>query len=453
MRQHYRIVIVACCFCILFINQGLPATSFNVFQSYLVAMPGVGDLGGSLVLTVRSFVSLVAIFFVSAFYRRFSLRVGVAAATAFTAAGFLAYSLARDLALLCLGSVLTGIGYGFGGVVATTMLIGNWYRGHIGTVAGAVGMGSGVASMVMPLAVAAVIARSDLSHAFLMEALLALGLGTAVVALLRSKPQDVGLRPVEEPAPAAPPAAAAPTRTAPEPSAPAAPARHPGKVHVGAATLPRADKRLMLAAMVLLGAVAIVGNGYFSVLLTSSGIGLETAALLTAVLGTSLTLSKLACGWVFDLAGARKGSLAFFTVLIVGLLLCSLAGPGGAADGFFAAVFFGVGVALATTGVSVWTLELSAPRDRLGMVRDFQVAYAFGGFAFNLMPGALANATGSYAVSYALFASSASSSTEPVRRPSPAPSSSASSTSGAICERLSRYRNERSIIIAERTIS
>ncbi|MCI8450950.1 MAG: MFS transporter [Eggerthellaceae bacterium] len=422
MRQHYRIVIVACCFCILFINQGLPATSFNVFQSYLVAMPGVGDLGGSLVLTVRSFVSLVAIFFVSAFYRRFSLRVGVAAATAFTAAGFLAYSLARDLALLCLGSVLTGIGYGFGGVVATTMLIGNWYRGHIGTVAGAVGMGSGVASMVMPLAVAAVIARSDLSHAFLMEALLALGLGTVVVALLRSKPQDVGLRPVEEPAPAAPraagtspaapapaapPAAAAPTRTAPEPSAPAAPARHPGKVHVGAATLPRADKRLMLAAMVLLGAVAIVGNGYFSVLLTSSGIGLETAALLTAVLGTSLTLSKLACGWVFDLAGARKGSLAFFTVLIVGLLLCSLAGPGGAADGFFAAVFFGVGVALATTGVSVWTLELSAPRDRLGMVRDFQVAYAFGGFAFNLMPGALANATGSYAVSYALFAAAA----------------------------------------------
>ena len=125
MRQHYRIVIVACCFCILFINQGLPATSFNVFQSYLVAMPGVGDLGGSLVLTVRSFVSLVAIFFVSAFYRRFSLRVGVAAATAFTAAGFLAYSLARDLALLCLGSVLTGIGYGFGGVVATTMRIGN----------------------------------------------------------------------------------------------------------------------------------------------------------------------------------------------------------------------------------------------------------------------------------------------------------------------------------------
>ena len=407
MRQHYRIVIVACCFCILFINQGLPATSFNVFQSYLVAMPGVGDLGGSLVLTVRSFVSLVAIFFVSAFYRRFSLRVGVAAATAFTAAGFLAYSLARDLALLCLGSVLTGIGYGFGGVVATTMLIGNWYRGHIGTVAGAVGMGSGVASMVMPLAVAAVIARSDLSHAFLMEALLALGLGTVVVALLRSKPQDVGLRPVEEPEPAAPPAAAAPTRTAPEPSAPAAPARHPGKVHVGAATLPRADKRLMLAAMVLLGAVAIVGNGYFSVLLTSSGIGLETAALLTAVLGTSLTLSKLACGWVFDLAGARKGSLAFFTVLIVGLLLCSLAGPGGAADGFFAAVFFGVGVALATTGVSVWTLELSAPRDRLGMVRDFQVAYAFGGFAFNLMPGALANATGSYAVSYALFAAAA----------------------------------------------
>ena len=94
-------------------------------------------------------------------------------------------------------------------------------------------------------------------------------------------------------------------------------------------------------------------------------------------------------------------------MLIVGLLLCALVGPGGAADGFFAALFLGCGVALANTGSSVWSLELSAPRDRLGLVRDFQTAYAFGGFAFNLLPGALASATGSYAVSYALFAACA----------------------------------------------
>ena len=420
MRRHYRHIIAACCFCILFINQGLPATSFNVFQSYLVALPGVGDVGGSLVLTTRAGVSLVAIFFVSTFYRRFSLRVGVAIATLFTAAGFGVYAAASNLALLCLGSVLTGIGYGFGGVVATTMLIGNWYRGHIGTIAGVVGMGSGAASMVMPVASASVIARWGLSAAFLAEALLALGLGAVVVALLRSKPQDVGLRPASEDAPdadATAPGATAPGATAvsatapgtgvtPGTPAPAHPA-HPARVQVGAVTLPRGDKRLMLAAMVLMGAVAILGNGYFSVLLTSSGIGLETAALLTAILGGALTAGKFVCGWVFDQLGARSGSLGFFTLLIVGLVLCALVGPGGATDGFFAALFLGTGVALATTGVSVWTLELSAPRDRLQLVRDFQVAYAFGGFAFNLMPGALAGATGSYAISYALFAGAA----------------------------------------------
>lgn len=387
MRQHYRIIIVICCFCILFINQGLPATSFNVFQSYLVELPGVGDLRGSLVLTVRTLVSLVAVFFVTAYYRRFSLRVGVAVATAFTAGGFLVYAAARGLALLCLGSALTGIGYGFGGMAAVTLLIGNWYRGHIGTVAGIVGMGSGVASMVMPVVSAAVIARSGLSQAFLAEALIALALGGLAVALLRSRPQDVGLRPTEEEPPASP--------------------RRASLVSVGSSTLPRADRRLMLVAMTLLGAVAVVGNGYFSVLLTSSGISLQTAALLTAVLGGALTLGKLACGWVLDLVGARRGSLGFFTVLIVGLLLCALVGPGGAADGFFAALFLGCGVALANTGSSVWSLELSAPRDRLGLVRDFQAAYAFGGFAFNLLPGALASATGSYAVSYALFAACA----------------------------------------------
>ena len=383
MRRRYHLVIVLCCFLVLFINQGLPATSFNVFQSYLVALPGVGDVGGSLVLTVRTLVSLVALLFVGVFYRRVSLRAGVALATLLTAAGFGVYSQAQGLPLLCLGSVLTGLGYGFGGMVATTMLIGNWYRGHIGTVVGVAAMGSGVASIVMPVAAAALIARFDLATAFRAEALLALGLGAVAVGLLRSRPQDVGLAPTQEDDPLA--------------------QRRRRRVRVGTSTLPPADKRLMLVALTLLGAVAIVGNGYFSVLLTSSGVSLGTAAALTAVLGCALTVSKLACGWVLDAAGSTRGSLAFFALLIAGLVLCCLVGPGGDADGFFAAVLYGLGVAVATTGVSVWALELSAPADRLGLLRDFQVAYAFGGFAFNLAPGLIANATGGYAASYALL--------------------------------------------------
>lgn len=379
-----RAVIVVCCFLILFVNQGLTATSFNVFQTYIVAMPGVGDLGGAFMLTVRTFVSLLAVLVVGAYYRRVSLRMGVTLAMLTTAAGFFVYGLADGLPLLCLGSVLTGIGYGFGGLVATTMIVGNWFRGHIGTVVGVVGMGSGVSSVVMPLIVAEIVEYGSLSLAFFVEGAVALVLGVVVAILLRSKPEDAGLEPIHE--------------------QDAYADKRGRKVVLGATTLPTRDKRLMIVAIVLLGGVAIAGNGYFSVLLTSSGVALTVAAALTGVLGLALTLSKLACGWVLDLAGSKRGSLAFFAMLLAGLVLCFLVGAGGDIDAFFAAVLFGVGIAIAGTGVSVWALELSSPVHRLKLVRDFQVAYAFGGFAFNMMPGVVANATGSYALSYLVLA-------------------------------------------------
>ncbi len=376
--------IVLCCFLLLFVNQGLTATSFNVFQTYIVTVPGVGDVGGSVVLTVRTFVSLVAIFFVGGFYKRVSLRAGATLAMLFTAAGFFIYGMANDLVMFCIGSIFTGIGYGFGGMVAMTMIIGNWFRGHIGTMVGIAGMGTGVASMVMPVVAAAVIEATSLSTAFMLEGALALVFAGVVVALLRSKPEDVGMSVQEE--------------------RDAYADRRGRKVVMGTTTIGTHDKRLMVACIFMVGAICIVGNSYFSVLLTSSGVALGTAAALTAVMGLALTVSKFATGWVFDLIGTKRGSIIFFAIYFVGLVLCFLVSVGGAVDAFFAAVFLGAGIAVGNTGVSIWALELSSPSQRLKLVRDFQVAFAFGGFAFTMLPGVLANFSGSYGITYLIFA-------------------------------------------------
>ena len=55
VKRHYEKVICVCCFLILFTNIGLPSTSFSVYQPYLVAIPGVGHAGGSVILSVRTF--------------------------------------------------------------------------------------------------------------------------------------------------------------------------------------------------------------------------------------------------------------------------------------------------------------------------------------------------------------------------------------------------------------
>ena len=46
MKKHYEKVITLCCFLFLFTNVGLTSTSFNVYQPYIIATDGVGDVGG-----------------------------------------------------------------------------------------------------------------------------------------------------------------------------------------------------------------------------------------------------------------------------------------------------------------------------------------------------------------------------------------------------------------------
>ena len=385
LQKHYRAIIVIGCFLVLFANQGLPATAFNVYQTYLVELPGVGAVGGSLVMTVRAFVSLAVMLLVTAFYRRIDARYGVLLATLCTAAGFTIYGLWETLPGLCLGSVFTGIGYGLGGMVATTIILGRWFHGSLGVAGGFIGMCSGVVSFVVPTAAAEIIEASSLSTAFLCEAALALVLALLFALFLRSDPKHVGLAPYEAAAPASPKAAKRQRKPVAE-------------------DLAGRDKHLMMLAMVLMGGVAITGFGYFSVLLTSSGVNPLAAAVITSLGGAFLAVGKLVCGWTFDRWGTRTGTVLFFIVLTAGLVLCTTVGFGGATEGFFAAVAYCTGISVATTGMAVWSLELSSPARTLATVRDFNLAYAAGGFLFNMLPGVLMQLTGSYAPTYGLFA-------------------------------------------------
>ena len=156
----------------------------------------------------------------------------------------------------------------------------------------------------------------------------------------------------------------------------------------------------MMVGMVCMGCVAVGGMGYFSILLTSSGFDpYFTATLLTAN-GICLTIAKGANGVVFDAIGTVRGSVVFFALMIVGLVLCCLAGLGNAVIVAAAAIIYGLGVSLATVGISMWSIDLSHEAERKKLVKDLQVCYAAGSFIFNLLPGFLMELTGTYVTSY-----------------------------------------------------
>ena len=182
VRTHYEKVVCACCFLFLFVNMGFASTSFGVYQPYIVEV--VGNTAGSVVLACRTLTSLVCMLLVNRYYTRLDCRRGVLVATLLTAVGFGVFSQARSTALFCLGAVFTGAGYGLGGMVCMTTLVGRWFRDHVGTAVGIASAGSGMASLIVSPVAARIIHASSLSAAFLCESAIAALIGAVVFVLL-----------------------------------------------------------------------------------------------------------------------------------------------------------------------------------------------------------------------------------------------------------------------------
>lgn len=377
-KQHYDKVIVGCCFAFIFANIGLSSTAFAVHQPYLVAMDGIGDTGGSLILSVRTLVTILATLVVDRYYELLDVRRGVLVGSLFTAAGFFVYSIAASLPVFFVGAVLLGAGYGFGGLVAMTIIMNRWYSEGLGGAVGFATMGSGVASIIMPLVLVRIIEGASLSTAFFVESVIAAAVGVAAFALLRNRPSDMGLEPhVGKPGKKR--------------------SRRHGKMLPASA----GERRLLMAAMVFVGAYCCGAITYFSVLATSSGFDPVFAATLVSTAGVALTVSKFATGELFDFLGTPRGTAVVFAIGCVGFALCLFAGIGSAPLMIVAAVLMGAGCSPGSVGISVWSIDMSDEANRARGIKNFQVAYSIGGFIANTLPGIVKDLVGTYVVSYA----------------------------------------------------
>lgn len=389
MRKHYPKVITACCFLFLFVNIGMPSTSFSVYQPYLVALPGIGDSGGSLILSVRTLVTLLAMFVVNRYYNRLDCRLAVTLGCALTAAGFYLYSFATSMPVFLAGAVCAGLGYGLGGMVGATLLTGRWYKTHLGTAVGIAAVGSGVAGMLLPPVALSVIHGLSLSAAFLMEAVFATAVAAIVFALVRNQPSDLGMRAHgEEQMEFA-------TKVVKEQAVGAS-------VDEGV-TLSGKDRVLLIVAMACVGAICVGALAYLSILMTTNGYDEGFAAAMLSLFGICLTASKLGAGIAFDRFGTVRGTVLVFGAAVIGMALCCLTPLHLMTVAVAAAVFFGLGTSLGSTCISVWSLKLSKPSTRARTVRDFQVGYAVGGFIGDTFPGFLAEACGSYVPTFAII--------------------------------------------------
>ena len=393
LAKHYHWIVAFCCFLLVFCNVGLPSTSFNVYQPYIVALPGVGDSAGSIIITVRTFVSLLCMFAVARYYELLDCRLGAAIASAFTVCCLVLFGFADTFPLLCVASGLGGVGYGLGGMVCTTYLINRWFKTDVGTAVGIAAVGSGVASIVIPVCAEWVIRTFSLSISFWVEALLAAVIGIVVFLLLRNQPSELGLEAYVNPKWVE---------------------KHQDEVVHGkdgadipvdhGVSLPAGPKRAFIFVTMLVGAVCVSAANFLGVFLVSEGYDHAFSALMLSVCGLVLTVGKIGMGRIFDGLGGLKGSTIALVSMAAGLVLLCAGAAGNAAFVWVGTIVFAFGLSIGSTGIPIWSLHFSTPEERVKTVRTFQVGYAAGSFLFTMVPGVLKDLAGSYVVSYEMMA-------------------------------------------------
>lgn len=380
-RPHYAWTVCLGGALSLFAVIGLGINVFSVYQPYIIQLNQFSNAQGSWITTTRSLFTLAAMLTVNQLCARFGLRLVMTLGMALMALSCFCFGLADSFPLYCASAALTGLAYGYGGMVPLSLAVGHWFRDRRGLALGLAAAGSGVSTIFAPTLITGIIETRGMRTAFVGEGVFVLALGLLVFLLVRSDPSDLNLEPyhlggAQTPVP--------PPRPAPE-------------------GMTRLRWWSLFFAAFLIGGPAGPGFSHLTVLYTTAGYDSHFVALLMSYLGLMICVAKILCGQVNDRFGGRRGNWYIYGTFLAGFLLCCLADLGGAAPAFLAMTLFGLGLPISAVTLAAWASDLFGDAGYEQAVRWFTVAYALGMLLFGPIPGALADRFDSYVPAYVLF--------------------------------------------------
>ncbi len=383
----WRICIIATA--ILFSTTGMIVTSFITYMPYLIEAGSLTGTEGALIPTVRSISSLAGLFFVSAWHRKIGLRLGLALACLNGALSFLVYAMSGGLTGFLVAAALSGFTYSLGGIVPVSLLLDHAFEKNKALALGISTSGSGIATIIIPPVAAHLIAVRSLRSSLLMESLIFVIVAILALTMIRLPNRTPG----------SDADTATPQKT---PSGATSDKRHSLR-HPGAYLLPSGMSPLILPGAFLIGAVTYGTTNNVSNLFITEGMTASFAAALISVYGILLTAGKFIFGRFTDVHGTNNSARLFFPVFIAGILLVCLA-PRNPGVAVFSMILYGLGMPLATIGISVFAKKLSCEDTFDLTLARMQTFYTLGTLIIGPFPGIVMDLTGSYIPAFLLLA-------------------------------------------------
>ena len=138
-RPHYAWIICLGGALSLFAVMGMGINVFSVYQPYIIQLNGFSNAQGSWITTTRSLFTLAAMLTVNQLCARIGLRLVMTLGVVLLALSCFCFGLADSFPLYCAAGALTGLAYGYGGMVPLSLAVGHWFRDRRGL---ALGLGS-----------------------------------------------------------------------------------------------------------------------------------------------------------------------------------------------------------------------------------------------------------------------------------------------------------------------
>lgn len=390
--QPYRFTICALSTVMVFVCVGLVSNAFSICLPFIIKVHGFSNTQISLLATMKSVTSLLAMFSADRYYGRLGLKKGIALAMLSASLSFFIYGISSTPLLYCAASALSGISYAMGGMIPASLLIRQWFPLKPAAALGIAASGSGIGSVLGPVTLLFLIENFGLSSAFLAQALAVAAVTLPIVALIRENtPEHTGIE-------------TASVEDFPETEVSSGSSRD--CIHGGTLLhnrLSRREQLRILCGSFLIGVLGLTGFNYLSLLYTSAGHSAATVSFFLSLMGILLIVGKCSFGWIADRAGSFRTAALFCLFLCIGQLLCCFAPQSGRLLFGITFLFLGMGLALASVGLSIMASDFCQVGNYATVLKNYQLSYALGGLVSSAVPGMLADRTGSYLPSYILF--------------------------------------------------
>lgn len=364
-------LLVSCC-------MGITNGTFSVFQPYLVER-GLSNTQASSIIMTRNIFGCLAIATVTQFYDRLELRLGMTVNVCIGAAAFVIYSMAGSYPVFLTAAALSGICYGWGGILPASMAIRRWFKANRTLALGISGSGSGVAMLILPVILTAVIEERGISAAFRLDALLMAVTAGLLFLTIRDTPEKAGLISwggEEEKG-------------------------RVKKVREGSG-LSRPEYGMLFVSMLFLGIGTQPEVNHIAVYFHELDFDPMLASKVISVIGLFLILGKCVYGYLVDRFDSFNINLIYYLGIIFGLIFLALCGEGKEFLAYAAGVCLGYGTSLATVGMLTIASDLEKPEKYMKTGKIFQLIYMGAVLIFSAVPGIAADMWGSYRPVYVL---------------------------------------------------